>query len=152
MQQDYIPLAEKRIGKYLIGDNSNLPKCFIEHFTFMWHSNPNKPIPFAHKQSSISFVISEKNFAPGHKYRVMLANKILELNYYIYKYSSAILKVFYDELNNLDKKIDAKKSSNIISRALNFNTNYGGKRNKNITRKRVMRKRLTRKRVTRKRK
>ena len=81
--------------------------------------------------------------------------KILELNYYIYKYSSAILKVFYDELNNLDKKIDAKKSSNIISRALNFNTNYGGKRNKSITRKRVMRKRLTRKtrkRLTRKRK
>jgi hypothetical protein len=78
--------------------------------------------------------------------------KILELNYYIYKYSSAILKVFYDELNNLDKKLDAKKSSNIISRALNFNSSYGGKRKKNITRKRVTRKNMTRKRVTRKRK
>jgi len=83
--------------------------------------------------------------------------KILELNYYIYKYSSAILKVFYDELNNLDKKIDAKKSSNIISRALTFNSSYGGKRKKNITRKRVtrkniIRKNIIRKRVTRKRK
>ena len=77
--------------------------------------------------------------------------KILELNYYIYKYSSAILKVFYDELNNFDKNVVAQKSSNIISRALNFNSSYGGKRNKNITRKRVMRKRVMRKRVTRKR-
>jgi hypothetical protein len=73
--------------------------------------------------------------------------KILELNYYIYKYSSAILKVFYDELNNLDKKIVAKKSSNIISRALNYNSSYGGKHNKNITHKRVTHKRVTRKRV-----
>jgi len=77
--------------------------------------------------------------------------KILELNYYIYKYSSAILKVFYDELNNLDKNVVAKKSSNIITRALNFNSSYGGKRNKNITRKKVKRKRVTRKRVTRRR-
>jgi hypothetical protein len=77
--------------------------------------------------------------------------KILELNYYIYKYSSSILKVFYNELNNLDKNIVTQKSSNIISRALNFNSSYGGKRNKNITRKRVTRKRVTHKRVTRKR-
>jgi hypothetical protein len=77
--------------------------------------------------------------------------KILELNYYIYKYSSAILKVFYDELNNLDKNIVAKKSSNIITRALNFNSSYGGKRNKNIIRKRVTRKNIIRKRVIRKR-
>ena len=78
--------------------------------------------------------------------------KILELNYYIYKYSSTILKVFYDELNNLDKNSDALKSSNIITRALNFNSGYGGKRNKRITRKRGKRnKRITRKRITRKR-
>ena len=63
--------------------------------------------------------------------------KILELNYYVYKYSSVILKVFYNELNNLDKKTVALKSSNIIARALNFKTGYGGKRNKRITRKNI---------------
>ena len=63
--------------------------------------------------------------------------KILELNYYVYKYSSVILKVFYNELNNLDKTTVALKSSNIIARALNFKTGYGGKRNKRITRKNI---------------
>ena len=77
--------------------------------------------------------------------------KILELNYYVYKYSSVILKVFYNELNNLDKKTVALKSSNIIARALNFKTGYGGKRNKRITRKSIKHKSIKHKRGTRKR-
>lgn len=77
---EFIKYAEKTIGKYLIGNNSNLPKFFIEHFTFMWHNNPNRSIPLEEKQSAISFVIGDKNFTPGHKYRYMLVNKILQLN------------------------------------------------------------------------
>ena len=77
--------------------------------------------------------------------------KILELNYYVYKYSSVILKVFYNELNNLDKKTVALKSSNIIARALNFKTGYGGKRNKRITRKSIKHKSIKHKSIKHKR-
>ena len=80
LNQEFIKYAEKTIGKYLIGNNSNLPNCFIESFTYMWYNNPNRSIPIEEKQAVISFVISEKKFAPGHKYRFMLADKILELN------------------------------------------------------------------------
>jgi hypothetical protein len=43
--EEFINYAEKYIGKYLIGRNTNLPSLFIEKYAFLWHNNPNRSIP-----------------------------------------------------------------------------------------------------------
>jgi hypothetical protein len=80
LSEEFIKYAEKHIGKYLIGNNDNLPKLFIEHFAFMWHNNPNKSIPLTHKKKKMSIVFSDKNLAPGHKYRKLLVQEIIREN------------------------------------------------------------------------
>jgi hypothetical protein len=77
IKQEFIMYAEKYIGKYLIGNNTNLPKLFIEHFAFMWHNNPHKEIPITQKKKRMSLVFSNKNLAPGHIYRILLVKEIL---------------------------------------------------------------------------
>ena len=51
--------------------------------------------------------------------------KILELNYYVYKYINAILKVFSIELSNLDKKSNMQGTNDVITNTLN--NGFGGK-------------------------
>ena len=51
--------------------------------------------------------------------------KILELNYYVYKYVNAILKVFSIELSNLDKKSNMQGTNDVITNTLN--NGFGGK-------------------------
>jgi len=91
---EFIDYAKKHVGKYFIGDKFNLPEPFMEHFGYMWHSRPPKEINIKNKIMSI--IVSEKKFAPGHKYRHELVEKIIKLklpvdiygrgsNNYIYK-------------------------------------------------------------------
>jgi len=75
---EFVQYAEKYISKYYIGDKYDLPEPFIEHYGYMWHATPLTYIPI--KNKTISIMISEKNDAPGHKYRHMLVQRILSLN------------------------------------------------------------------------
>jgi hypothetical protein len=74
----FIEYAKKHIGRYFIGDSNGLPKPFVEHFAYMWHSRP--PIEITFKNKLMSIIVSEKKFAPGHIYRHQLVEKIIELN------------------------------------------------------------------------
>ena len=44
LNKEFIIYAQKHIGKYLIGDASNLPSPFVSHFGYMWYSLPPKEI------------------------------------------------------------------------------------------------------------
>lgn len=74
----FIEYAKDKIGRYFIGDATNLPKPFIERFAYMWHSRPPKEIIL--KSKLMSIIVSEKRFAPGHQYRHHLVEKIIENN------------------------------------------------------------------------
>jgi hypothetical protein len=76
MNQSFINYAKKHIGRYLIGDKRDLPEPFIERFGYMWYSNPKRDI--THKKKIMSIVVSEKKYAPGHKYRHTLVENIIK--------------------------------------------------------------------------
>ena len=75
---DFIEYAKTHIGRYFIGDKFDLPEPFIEQFAYMWHSRPPKEI--LTKSKIMSIVVSEKQFAPGHKYRHKLVETIIKHN------------------------------------------------------------------------
>lgn len=76
INQNFINYANKNIGKYFIGSKLNLPEPFISHYSPMVHNNflTEKPI----KNKLISLMVSDKNNAPGHKYRHKLVQAILK--------------------------------------------------------------------------
>lgn len=83
LTKEFITYAEKYIGKYYIGDklywldqSKKLPDVFIEHHSYMWHITPLNYIPVKNKLMSI--MVSDKQFAPGHKYRHVLIEQILK--------------------------------------------------------------------------
>ena len=71
----FIIYAKMHIGKYFIGDKRDLPDPFIEHFGYMWHTNPKKSITY--KPKIMSICVSEKVTAPGHLYRHQLIEEII---------------------------------------------------------------------------
>jgi len=73
----FVEYAKNHIGKYFIGNADNLPEPFVEGFSYMWHSNPQKGI--VDKPACMSIVLSSKTFATGHIYRHLLVSKIIEL-------------------------------------------------------------------------
>jgi len=77
LNPSFIEYAKKHIGRYFIGDNTNLPQPFIEHFAYMWHSRPPREILF--KNRLMSIIVSEKQITRGHIYRHQLVQKIIEL-------------------------------------------------------------------------
>ena len=109
---EFIQYAQKHIGKYFIGDNrfwldqrKILPEVFIEGYAYMWHITPLNYIPLKNKLMSI--MISDKQFAPGHKYRHALVNEILRTDLPIdiygrgvglYRYKDSRLKGKYKDL------------------------------------------------------
>ncbi len=76
LTREFVQYAQRHIGKYFIGDKiPNLPSAFVEGNAFLWYIKPyvNPPI----KSNIMSIMISQKNFAPGHKYRHKLVQKIV---------------------------------------------------------------------------
>jgi len=72
----FIEYAQRHIGKYFIGQTMGLPSPpFIEDYSYMWHIMPMTIFP--PKKKFMSIMCSEKNFAPGHKYRHELVWAIL---------------------------------------------------------------------------
>lgn len=75
---EFVEYAEKYLKAYFIGDKYDLPDVFVEKASYMWHTPPLNYIPV--KKNIMSIMISEKNNAPGHKYRHMLVQRILKMN------------------------------------------------------------------------
>jgi len=76
LTHQFVEYAKKHIGKYYIGSKGNLPEPFVEHFGYLSCHEPLKVI--THKPKLMSIMISQKLFAPGHKYRHILMKKIIE--------------------------------------------------------------------------
>lgn len=87
LTREFIEYAERNIGKYFIGLTTNhLPNLFKEHYSYIWHITPLDYIP--QKNKVMSIMVSEKSFAPGHKYRHTLIQNILEARFPIDIYGS----------------------------------------------------------------
>ena len=73
----FIEYAEKYIGKYFIGDKINLPDTFIESNAYLFFTLPRS---LSDKTKRMSMMVSQRKYAPGHKYRHDLVNEILLRN------------------------------------------------------------------------
>jgi hypothetical protein len=78
LNNNFIEYAQKYINKYYIGDKYDLPLPFIEKYAFMPHISQPYIIP--DKKNIMSIMVSKKNTAPGHKYRHILVQHILQYN------------------------------------------------------------------------
>jgi len=92
---EFVEYAKKYINKYFIGDKKNLPEPFIEKYSFMWHTVPLKMLPIKNKLMSI--MVSQKAFAPGHKYRYDIVNAILNTNLPIDIYGRGCINFFKED-------------------------------------------------------
>lgn len=81
LTQEFVQYAKTNIGKYYIGDKYIgdkyiLPEPFVEGYTYMFYNPPLTHIPT--KTNRMSLMVSQKNMAPGHKYRHKLVQAILK--------------------------------------------------------------------------
>lgn len=75
---EFIEYAQKYISTYFIGDKYDLPLPFIQHCAYLSHTIPLTYVPI--KNKTMSIMVSQKNFAQGHKYRHLLVQRILSMN------------------------------------------------------------------------
>lgn len=74
----FISYAEKHIGKYFIGDTTGLKDPFIQKFGYMSHMKIEyNNLTNWDLRKPMSLMVSDKTWAPGHKYRYKLAHAIL---------------------------------------------------------------------------
>jgi len=87
----FVSYVQKYVGKYHIGQKLNgLPDEFVEKYSYMGHSMLSSPIQ--KKTRVMSIIVSQKMFAPGHKYRHSLVQRIVQerLPVYIYGRGSSL--------------------------------------------------------------
>ena len=72
----FIDYAQKHVGKYYVGDQFDLPEPFVEGCGYLTSSGYTVTPP--KKTKLMSIMISNKVFAPGHKYRHILTREILK--------------------------------------------------------------------------
>ncbi len=97
LTQDFIAYAEKHIGKYCIGQKiDGMPPEFIEKYSYMEYRHPSEPI--TKKTRVMSIIVSQKMFAPGHKYRHLLVQRIIQekLPVYIYGRGASLYNYEYN--------------------------------------------------------
>ena len=68
--------VQRNVGIYYVGRTENLASPFVLGQSYLPHSAPTGPQP--EKTKIMSLMISQKTFAPGHKYRHQLATAILQ--------------------------------------------------------------------------
>jgi len=82
LTEQYIEYAKQNIGKYYVGDKGDLPAPFVEQYSYNLHNKAPRPetyvIPL--KTNFCSIIISNKMYAPGHIYRHILVQNILNSN------------------------------------------------------------------------
>lgn len=77
LTDEFIDYAKKYIGKYFIGEYANrLGSPFINKRFFCIHME--YPLTLPEKSNVMSITFSEKQYAPGHKYRHELVKRILQ--------------------------------------------------------------------------
>lgn len=103
---DFVHYAEKNIHKYYIGDKYDLRKPFVEGYGYLWHNAPLQHIPI--KKNTMSIMVSQKQNAPGHKYRHTLVERILSLKLPvdIYGRGSNQYKQIFGEDNRIKGNFD----------------------------------------------
>lgn len=79
LSPEFIYYAQKYIGRYYIGDVFDLPDPFIEGNSYLWYNAPLTYLPEKINKTKISIMVSHKNYAPGHIYRHVLVQRILDL-------------------------------------------------------------------------
>jgi hypothetical protein len=92
----FIQYAQTYVGKYYIGEKGNLPDPFVEHYGYMWHITPLSTVPT--KKNIMSIMVSNKNNAPGHKYRHKLVQAILQSNLPVDIYGRGCM--YYTNIND----------------------------------------------------
>ena len=73
----------------------------------MWYDCPEKIIEINQKKKLMCIIVSEKRFAPGHKYRHKLVEKILEKNLPIDIYGRG--SSFYKEYSSVKGEFNSKE-------------------------------------------
>ena len=76
---EFVEYAQKYIGKYYIGNTYDLPEPFYEDYSYMTFTTPLNYLPLKNN-NTMSIMVSKKGFAPGHKYRHLLVQRILSTN------------------------------------------------------------------------
>lgn len=74
---EFIQYAKEKLSKYYIGEKYDLPKPFEEKYTYLWFNTPLPTNITPPKSKIMSIMISQKQFAPGHKYRHILTQHII---------------------------------------------------------------------------
>ena len=78
----FVEYAQKHVGKYILGAPLNA-KPFSEGYPYLYHTPAPPPdyIPatIQMKKPLFSMMVSHKQFAPGHKYRHVLAKRLLQI-------------------------------------------------------------------------
>jgi len=105
LTHEFVEYAKKYVGKYFIGDLHNLPKPFVERYSYMWHYNPLSYVPI--KKNIMSIVFSRKTHAPGHSYRHDLVKEILKTKLPIDIYGRGC--VIYEKYNDIRLKGEFKE-------------------------------------------
>jgi hypothetical protein len=98
----FVEYAKKYISRYFIGDKKNLSSPFFEGYAYMCHTVPLTYLP--EKNKLMSIMVSEKGFAPGHKYRYELAIAILKTGLPIDIYGRGCAN-FKKNMNYTDKRL-----------------------------------------------
>jgi hypothetical protein len=74
---EFVEYARKNLSKYYIGEKYDLPDPFEEKYTYLWFNTPLPTNITPPKNKIMSIMISKKNFAPGHKYRHIIVQHII---------------------------------------------------------------------------
>ena len=116
LTQEFVAYAKRHIGKYLIGDAATVDAFgapFVQYYGFLWMNFPeamNRKEPETYRESSLvkypllekpkimSIIVSQKNSAPGHKYRHKLLQQILRTDMPIDIYGRCA--IYYGNLND----------------------------------------------------
>ena len=85
LSHEFVSYVQKYVGKYHIGQKlDGLPDEFVEKYSYMGHSIISSPIQ--KKTRVMSIIVSQKIYAPGHKYRHSLVQRIIQERLPVYIY------------------------------------------------------------------
>lgn len=91
----FVAYVQKYVGKYHIGQKLNgLPDEFVEKYSYMGHTPPL--VAIEKKTRIMSIIVSQKIYAPGHKYRHLLVQRIIQERLPVYIYGRGTSSYNYE--------------------------------------------------------
>jgi hypothetical protein len=88
----------------------DLPEPFIEGNSYLWYNTPLSYLPKKINKTNMSIMVSHKNYAPGHIYRHILVQRILDLKLPIDIYGNG--SEMYNSISKKNKYIKGKFDKN----------------------------------------